>query len=360
MSFYLEPLFLFFVGFLFSAHTAIYATTILHLLVAFLLLCGMLLFKSHYTHLAITLLSAILGLFFPIYLFFLPAIAYPLFYRKQYTYSLAHLVPWLAQLLHAADILEFYWIILNLFAFYLAYRSQKLTALQVQNRKLRDTAMEHELFLKEQNKSLMENQDNQIYIATLRERNRIAREIHDNVGHMLSRSLLQVGALIAICKDDNMLPILQSQKDTLDEAMTNIRNSVHDLHDESVDLNETLAQLCREFSFCPIDYSCDLSSHMDKNIKYSFITIVKESLNNIIKHSNATSVQVCVKEHPAFYQLMIEDNGTTAKGRQFSFEAADTTGIGLTNIHDRIKALNGIVKIQTENGFRIFISVPKK
>jgi signal transduction histidine kinase len=43
----------------------------------------------------------------------------------------------------------------------------------------------------------MEKQDYEIYLATLRERNRIAREIHDNVGHMLSRSILQIGALKA-------------------------------------------------------------------------------------------------------------------------------------------------------------------
>ena len=48
----------------------------------------------------------------------------------------------------------------------------------------------------------MEKQDYEIYLATLRERNRIAREIHDNVGHMLSRSILQMGALITIHKEE--------------------------------------------------------------------------------------------------------------------------------------------------------------
>ena len=56
--------------------------------------------------------------------------------------------------------------------------------------------------LQEKNKNLMEKQDYEIYLATLRERNRIAREIHDNVGHMLSRSILQMGALITIHKEE--------------------------------------------------------------------------------------------------------------------------------------------------------------
>ena len=56
--------------------------------------------------------------------------------------------------------------------------------------------------LQEKNKNLMEKQDYEIYLATLRERNRIAREIHDNVGHMPSRSILQMGALITIHKEE--------------------------------------------------------------------------------------------------------------------------------------------------------------
>ena len=49
---------------------------------------------------------------------------------------------------------------------------------------------------------MQRNQDYEIYLATLKERNRIAREIHDNVGHMLTRSILQLGALSVINKDE--------------------------------------------------------------------------------------------------------------------------------------------------------------
>ena len=50
----------------------------------------------------------------------------------------------------------------------------------------------------------MEKQDTEIYLATLKERNRIAREIHDNVGHMLSRSILMVGALKTVNQAENL------------------------------------------------------------------------------------------------------------------------------------------------------------
>ncbi len=67
---------------------------------------------------------------------------------------------------------------------------------------MRDTDTELKLVMEQRNRELLEKQDNEIYLATLRERNRIAREIHDNVGHMLSRSILQVGALATICKEE--------------------------------------------------------------------------------------------------------------------------------------------------------------
>lgn len=65
---------------------------------------------------------------------------------------------------------------------------------------MRDTDTELKLVMEQRNRELLEKQDNEIYLATLRERNRIAREIHDNVGHMLSRSILQVGALATIVR----------------------------------------------------------------------------------------------------------------------------------------------------------------
>ena len=85
----------------------------------------------------------------------------------------------------------------------LSSRTSKLTSLQKKFRQMRDDNQERKTLLEKKNELLLEKQDYEIHMATLHERNRIAREIHDNVGHMLSRSILQVGALMAISKDPN-------------------------------------------------------------------------------------------------------------------------------------------------------------
>lgn len=88
---------------------------------------------------------------------------------------------------------------------------------------LRDSDMELSMHLQRKNKELAKMKEYEVYTATLAERNRIAREIHDNVGHLLSRAILQVGALQAICKQENLLEPMNVLQDSLNHAMNSIR-----------------------------------------------------------------------------------------------------------------------------------------
>ena len=209
--------------------------------------------------------------------------------------------------------------------------------------------------LAEKNKYLTTNQEKEIHIATLSERNRIAREIHDNVGHLLSRSILQLGAIMAIHKNEPVAGQLEPLKETLDNAMNNIRESVHDLHKESFDIKDAAKRLLEECKDYETSLECDISMDADKEIKYAFLTILKEALTNVQKHSDATKVKVVLTELEEYYQMMVEDNGT---GQVNVYNPAG--GIGLRNMEERVRALGGIITFSTEQGFRIFISVPKK
>jgi len=134
--------------------------------------------------------------------------------------------------------------------------------------------------------------------------------------------------------------------------MTNIRSSVHDLHDESVDLLSAIREITDNVEDVKIELDYDVSSFVPKNIKYCFISITKEAVNNMLKHSNATRMNITLQEHPAFYQLLIHDNGTN-----ISTKTSD--GMGLTNMKDRVKGLGGNIKISTDQGFKILISIIK-
>lgn len=251
-------------------------------------------------------------------------------------------------------------------SFFLWLYAEKYQTLYQDFHQIRDDSEEHALLLSEKNKALLEKQDYEIYAATLRERNRIAREIHDNVGHVLSRSILMTAACKTINKNDALDPLLGNLEESLNSAMNSIRSSVHDLHDDAVDLEDAIKGLVKDFTFCPVNLTYDMSRQIPREVKYSLISITKEGLSNVMRHSNAGSVDILLREHPALYQLCIEDNGTPENGipdiqtGSDSNKAKNTSGgMGLSNIRDRAKALGGTVQITQENGFRIFVTIPK-
>ena len=218
----------------------------------------------------------------------------------------------------------------------------------------RDNAVEFSNELIRKNEQIIEAQDNEVHLAMLKERNRIAREIHDNVGHMLTRTILQMGAIQIINKDENLAEPLDSVKSTLDEAMTSIRKSVHDLHDDSIDLESSLrdaiAPLKENFK---VNYDYDVQGHISGKMKYCFIAIVKEAVNNIIKHSSGDTVSIIMREHPAMCTLSVEDNGECS-------ENISGGGIGLENMQDRVRSLGGVLNITpSKSGFKIFVSIMK-
>ena len=243
---------------------------------------------------------------------------------------------------------------------YLSIKSSRNEKLKKEVIGFRDESVIKEDALKKKNSELISAKDEEVNLGMLKERNRIAREIHDNVGHMLTRAILQLGALITICKDENLKAGLNNLKETLDTAMNNIRNSVHDLRDESIDIPsaiEEIAMPLKENRNLKLDI--DISSDVDKNIKYAIIGVVKEGVSNIIKHSDNENVDITLIEHPVMYQLVIHDYGKMEK-HNLTADEIDYSGMGLDNIRARVNGVGGNVLITNKNGFRIFVTIGKR
>lgn len=226
-------------------------------------------------------------------------------------------------------------------------------------RELRDSTQELTMRLTQKNNELLEKQDYEIRLATLNERSRIAREIHDHVGHLLSRSILQVGALMVTKGNDETQSNLSVIRDTLSQAMDSIRSSVHALYDESFDFRVQVEKLIRDFSFCEIRLDYQFESEPDKEIAYCFIAVIKEGLSNVIRHSNATQASLKLLEHPALYQLVLWDNGSGMGTTPDAQAVATDSGLGLRSIGDRVTDLGGQFLTEHNGGFRLFISIPK-
>lgn len=288
----------------------------------------------------------------PPLIYFFPLIGYDLVSTRWRIAIAAAVVPLLASLDKLpATALVFTALYLGL-AYLLNRRTADLLKSKAEYFSLRNSAREFALQLEAKNKELMEKQDYEINLATLNERNRIARDIHDSIGHLLSNAILQIGALMAICKDEDYRAKLDTLKATLTQGMDSIRASIHDLHDESIDLYTEVKNITSNFQFCTLELDYDIEGNPNTKIKYALIAIIKEALSNIIKHSDATRANITLREHPAFYQLVIKDNGRPGKIAE--------AGIGLKNIVQRVENLNGRVNIDSSSGFMVFAAIPKE
>lgn len=289
----------------------------------------------------------------PAFLLFLPVLLYDVFMTKYQYIGFVGLVPLFIFLEEYALSETIIWLCIVAVAFWLRRKTVQYMNLHQQYISQRDSLTELSLTLKNKIAELTQKQDDDVMLATLNERNRIARDIHDNVGHLLTSSILQLGALISVTHDESMKESLAVLKNTLSKGMDSIRSSVHNLQDDSVDLYAQINHIVKEFTFCKSDLIYDMSDNIPIQIRYAIIAIAKEAFANIIKHSNATQVTVSLYEHPKLYQLIILDNGT-------KISPINTNGIGLENMKQRVAALNGIIHISNTNGFRIFVSFPKE
>ena len=304
------------------------------------------------------IIYAVSTLFSPSLIFGVPLVIYGTFKSRRYISAavcvLAAAYTCLTGSIHTESAVTV--AALTLLSAPLGLRTGQLIRRESELLKTRDADAELFISLKNKNKSLLEKQDYEVYLATLKERNRIAREIHDNVGHLLSRSLLQTGALLAITdkeKQAAQYTAAESVKTTLNSAMNSIRESVHGLRDDSIDLKQSVEEAVSEMrKSYRLHLETDFSDNIPAAVKLCFITSVKEAVSNIVKHSNATEVSIVIREHPALYQLCISDNGTVKK--------SDSPGMGLSNMRDRTEALGGIMRTDTDNGFKIFISIKKE
>lgn len=342
---------------------------VVYVLIGILVLCISYIFslvKLKYIELIFYLVLIILALYCSDIIVFFGIILYALVLQymedKKYLYGLLLSVICVSVyvMLNNDFLNNVFTVLTYILSIIMAVKTQKLIEKNNALKVVRDDGIEKNNILSEKNRYLHENQGNEIYIAILSERNRIAREIHDNVGHLLSRSILQVGACIAVNKNNPVEKMLVPIKETLDEAMNSIRESVHDLHKESFDLKQAAENILSDIKQFEVKFDYDISQNADKDIKYVLLTILKEATTNISKYSDGDKVLVIMRELENYYQMVIEDNGKKIKDEYKKSKKSVNYGIGLINMEDRVKNLSGIINFSYENGFRIFISIPKE
>ncbi|MBN3926617.1 MAG: sensor histidine kinase [Nostoc sp. NMS4] len=195
--------------------------------------------------------------------------------------------------------------------------------------------------------------------ATLQERNRIAREIHDGLGHTLAAQTIQINNTLLFWQSNNdkALTFLKQAKELGAEALLEIRRSLSVLRSNPLQgqsLKSAIEKLLTDFQQTTgIDPSCeiDIPYTLPTEVNTALYRIVQESLTNICKHAEATSVTVKLLAHAGMIHLSIEDNGKGFNPTQ------NTTGFGLQGMRERSVALGGKLNLHSQLGTGCCISV---
>ena len=198
-----------------------------------------------------------------------------------------------------------------------------------------------------------------VFTATEEERKRIAKDLHDGVGQQLS-ALKRGFEDFTEHLNVDLKAKAKGLKNLVDETARDTREISHRMMPRSLTelglvpaiedlLNKTLSSLSIQFEF----EHYNLKERYEERKEVAIYRILQELINNVIKHSGATLVNIQLFENQSSLILMVEDNG---KGIQQS----KTDGIGILNIKNRLNTIKGKVNLEpsADTGTIATISIP--
>ena len=242
----------------------------------------------------------------------------------------------------------------------LALRTLQEETVRMSLHAVRDDLREKVLTLQDTNARLLQAQDHELRAAALSERTRIAREIHDGVGHLLTRLLLQVKALQVVHRDaPGVVDDLATLDDGLDEALDSMRRSVHALSDEGEEMATSLNLLGSRCGITAVSVDCSTDVEPPAAVARCVVAVVREALTNAARHGSAYSARVTVTDYPAFWQVTVDNDGVVPVEDEPAVDGRGSAGLGLRSMTERVEALGGRVRITPRPRFTVFATIPK-
>jgi signal transduction histidine kinase len=186
------------------------------------------------------------------------------------------------------------------------------------------------------------------------ERQRIAKDLHDGVGQMISAAKMNLSAVESGLNLQTAEQKLAFENiiQLVDDSCKEVRSVSHNMMPNAL-LKNNLAAAIREF-IDKLDqrvikvhlYAKGLEERLDLNIETILYRVIQECVNNVIKHSGADTLDITIIKEPAELTATIEDNGN-------GFDTSDKEkfeGIGLKNMRTRVEYLKGTIDVDSAPG----------
>jgi signal transduction histidine kinase len=197
-------------------------------------------------------------------------------------------------------------------------------------------------------------------LAITQERNRLAREIHDSLGHYLTTVNVQIEAAKVVMDSDpeRALDAMNKAQELAQKGLARVRESVATLRESPVSnrpLHQAIAFLVKETQSTGIVTEFEVVGEpqaLEHKVALALYRAAQEALTNVRKHARASRVDVLLDFQPGKVSLEVKDNGVGAP--------ETTGGFGLLGIRERMQLLGGRLEISTgvAKGFCLTASVP--
>ncbi len=195
--------------------------------------------------------------------------------------------------------------------------------------------------------------------AEEKERKRIAADLHDGVGQLLSASLLNLNGFFAKNNiDKNTNPDAERVLRLVTNSYDELRAISHKMMPKALaksGLESAVQELVSniEPEKLSVTFECSgLSARLDEEVESVLYRVIQESVNNVIKHAEAKHMDIQIHKDEDGIAVTIEDDG---KG--FDAKTLKKAGIGLKNIYSRVQLQNGTVDIDAQPGKGTLVAI---
>ena len=196
-------------------------------------------------------------------------------------------------------------------------------------------------------------------MAETRERNRLAREIHDTLGHALTGIAAGLDACLMTLEiaPDLTKKQLNKIRDTAKKGITDVRRSVKKLRPDDLErlpFQEALLEMTKDYSASSgMEITVDIFSWSDKlrqDQEDVIYRVLQESITNANRHGHATKVKITIGGNEKYLLILIADNGQGCENVK--------QGFGLKHMRERLELLHGSIHYWNDSGFIVEAMIP--
>lgn len=187
-------------------------------------------------------------------------------------------------------------------------------------------------------------------LTMIRERNRLAREIHDGLGHYLTAINIQIKAAQAVAQQDPTLAVnaLENAQSLSQEALADVRRSVSALRADPTSgrpVADTLKSLLEEAFRSGVETSFAVEGDprpLTEQIEFTLFRVAQEGLTNVRKHAQARRVDLRLVYLEQAVRVVLQDDGVGANQTE--------GGFGLVGLKERVELVGGSLHVETTPG----------